>query len=98
MAIGTETEGSICNPATRQSLWAVKPTLGSVPNAHIMPVSHDLDIPGPMCRSVLDTANLLTVLKSNSKDNIASGGYTAAMKGANGWTRLSAGMVDPDRF
>lgn len=98
MAIGTETEGSLITPSTRQSLYTIKPALGSVPNAGIIPVSYQLDVAGPMCLSVHDTAVLLTVLQGNDSSNMPAGGYTSAMKGEAGWQEIRIGAVDPERF
>lgn len=98
MAIGTETEGSLISPSTRQSLYTVKPALGSVPNEGIMPVSVHLDVAGPMCTTVQDTADLLTVLMGDNKPDVPLGGYAAAMKGAAGWAELRIGALDPETF
>lgn len=98
MAIGTETEGSLISPSTRSSLYTVKPTLGSVPNEGVMPVSFHLDTAGPMCRCVKDTADLLTVLVGDGRPDVPSGGYAAAMKGAAGWRDLRVGTLDPEKF
>jgi amidase len=98
IAIGTETEGSLISPSTRQSLYTIKPTLGTVPNTGIMPVSIYLDVPGPMCRSVRDTADLLTVLAGKDHPNIPADGFNSAMKGAEGWKSLKVGTLDPVKF
>ncbi|KAJ4253829.1 hypothetical protein NW762_010224 [Fusarium torreyae] len=98
IAIGTETEGSIISPSTRQSLFTIKPTLGTVSNAGIIPVSVYFDVPGPMCRSAKDTADLLTVLAGPDHPNIPAGGFAAAMKGAEGWKSLRVGTLDPAKF
>ena len=98
MAIGTETEGSLISPSTRNSLYAIKPTLGTVPNAGIMPVSSHLDVAGPMCRCVKDTADLLTVLMGSNNPDVPPGGYAASMKGADGWKELKIGTLDPEKF
>jgi amidase len=98
MAIGTETEGSLISPSTRQSLYTIKPTLGTVPNAGIMPVSFYLDVAGPMCRSVKDTVDLLSILAGKDHPNIPAGGFNSAMKGAAGWKSLKVGTLDPAKF
>ncbi|KAJ2978115.1 hypothetical protein NUW58_g7597 [Xylaria curta] len=98
MAIGTETEGSLISPSTRQSLYTVKASLGAIPNEGIIPVSQYLDIPGPMCATVKDTADLLTVLVGDGKPDVPIGGYASAMKGAAGWADLRIGTLDPERF
>jgi amidase len=98
MAIGTETDGSLISPSSRHSLYTIKPTLGSVPNAGIMPVSFHLDTAGPMCSTAKDTADLLTVLMDGNRPDIPDGGYAAAIKGADGWRELRVGTLDPEKF
>lgn len=58
-AIGTETSGSIINPAIQNSLVGLKPTVGLVSRSGIIPISSSQDSPGPMTRTVADTALLL---------------------------------------
>ena len=59
LAIGTETDGSITSPASMCGLVGVKPTVGLVSRAGIIPIAHSQDTAGPMCRSVTDAAVLL---------------------------------------
>jgi amidase len=66
VTVGTETDGSILSPATAQSLVGVKPTLGLVPGAGILPIATSQDCAGPMCRTVADAAALLEVLTGES--------------------------------
>lgn len=61
-AIGTETDGSIMCPANANGIVGIKPTVGLVSRAGIIPISHTQDTAGPMARSVADAALLLTVL------------------------------------
>jgi amidase len=58
-AIGTETDGSVVCPATANSLVGLKPTLGVVSRAGIIPIAHSQDTAGPMARTVTDVAILL---------------------------------------
>jgi amidase len=62
LAIGTETDGSIVCPASLCGVVGLKPTVGSVPTAAVVPISASQDSPGPMARSVADVAALLSVL------------------------------------
>jgi amidase len=62
LAIGTETDGSIICPATMNGVVGIKPTLGLVSRAGIVPISHSQDTAGPMARSVADAAAMLTVI------------------------------------
>jgi amidase len=61
-AIGTETSGSLLNPATQSGLVTVKPTVGLVSRAGVVPISHSQDTAGPLTRTVQDSAILLNVL------------------------------------
>jgi len=58
-AIGTETDGSIVCPSTANGLVGIKPTLGLVSRAGIIPIAHSQDTAGPMTRTVRDAAILL---------------------------------------
>jgi len=92
-SIGTETSGSLLNPASQNGLVTVKPTVGLISRAGILPISHSQDTAGPMTRTVRDAAMLLNVLAAKDPLDPATQGqrrpadYTAdlahdAMKGA----------------
>ena len=92
-SIGTETSGSLLYPASMNGLVTVKPTVGLVSCAGIVPISHSQDTAGPMTRTVRDAAMLLNVLAAKDPLDPATGrqrrpaDYTAdlatdAMKGA----------------
>lgn len=66
-AIGTDTGGSIRQPAAFCGIVGFKPTHGSVPTDGIFPLAPSLDVIGPMTRSVKDAALLFDVLKSSGK-------------------------------
>ena len=55
-AIGTETNGSITCPSSANGLVGIKPTVGLLSRAGIIPISHTQDTPGPMARNVTDAA------------------------------------------
>lgn len=61
-AIGTETDGSIVCPSSANSLVGIKPTVGLISRAGIIPLSHTQDTAGPMTRTVADAAILLGAL------------------------------------
>src|SRR5437899_122701 len=63
-AIGTETDGSITGPSAVENIVGLKPTLGLVSQAGIIPIANEQDPAGPMARSVTDVAILLGVLQS----------------------------------
>jgi amidase len=92
-SIGTETSGSLLHPASRNGIVTVKPTVGLISRAGIMPIAHSQDTAGPMTRNVRDAAVLLNVLAAvDPRDPVTErqrrpADYTAdltrdAMKGA----------------
>jgi amidase len=62
VAIGTETDGSVVCPSSANSLVGIKPTVGLVSRAGIIPIAHSQDTAGPMARSVTDAAILLNAI------------------------------------
>jgi amidase len=61
-AIGTETSGSLLSPASQNGVVTVKPTVGLISRAGIVPIAHSQDTAGPLARTVRDAAILLNVL------------------------------------
>ena len=59
VAVGTETDGSIVSPSSVCGIVGIKPTVGLVSRAGIVPIAHSQDTAGPMARSVADAAALL---------------------------------------
>ena len=62
VAVGTETDGSIVCPASVNSVVGIKPTVGLVSRAGVIPISHSQDTVGPFGRTVADAAALLGAL------------------------------------
>ena len=62
VGIGTETDGSIVCPSGTNSLVGIKPTIGLVSRAGIIPIAHSQDTAGPMSRTVADAAILLEAI------------------------------------
>ena len=61
-ALGTETSGSLLSPANQNGIVTVKPTVGLISRAGIIPIAHSQDTAGPLTRTVRDAALLLNVL------------------------------------
>jgi aspartyl-tRNA(Asn)/glutamyl-tRNA(Gln) amidotransferase subunit A len=61
-ATGSDTGGSVRNPASFCGIVGLKPTYGRVSRAGIIPLSWSLDHAGPMARTVTDTARLLQAI------------------------------------
>ena len=60
--IGTDTGGSVRIPSAWCGLTGLKTTIGRVSVHGVLPLSHTLDTPGPMCRCVKDTAWMYRLL------------------------------------
>src|SRR5665213_1831775 len=72
VAIGTETDGSIVSPSSLNGLVGIKPTVGLVSRAGIIPISHSQDTAGPMARTVRDAAILLGVMAGADEEDAAT--------------------------
>ena len=66
LSVGAETAGSIVSPAARASVVGMRPSHGLVSLDRVIPISDEVDTPGPFGRSVADVASLLTALASGS--------------------------------
>jgi amidase len=86
VAIGAETDGSIVCPANANGVVGIKPTVGWVSRAGIIPIAHSQDTAGPLARTVTDAAILLGAIAGVDPDDPA----TAASRGQ--------GLVDYTRF
>lgn len=106
-AIGTDTGGSVRLPAGLCGIVGLKTTEGRLPTDGIVPLSHTLDTPGPMARSVADAALMYDVLTGRNSVDIdtdwrnTSGLYRELQRGVRG-LRLGAipdterAMTEPD--
>ena len=72
LAVGTETDGSVVCPSSANGLVGIKPTLGLISRAGIIPISHSQDTAGPMARTVKDAAILLTALAGSDPNDEAT--------------------------
>src|SRR3954464_789706 len=73
-AIGTDTGGSVRLPASFCGLTGLKVTIGRISAYGIIPLSSSLDTPGPMARTVEDTALLFNVLQGpDPQDQLTRG-------------------------
>jgi amidase len=90
LAVGTETDGSIVCPAAANGVVGIKPTLGLVSRAGIIPIAHSQDTAGPMARTVRDAALLLGALAGVDARDAATA--AARTKLQTDYTRF----LDPD--
>jgi amidase len=84
-AVGTETDGSIVCPSAINGIVGIKPTLGLVSRAGIVPIAHSQDTAGPMARTVADAAILLSALTGVDPRDPA----TAEQRGNAGQPRVA---------
>ena len=84
VAVGTETNGSIISPSTVCGVVGLKPTVGLVSRAGIIPISSSQDTAGPMGRNVRDVAILLGAIAGPDDRDPAT--REAAEKGRNDYT------------
>ena len=61
-ALGSDTGGSIRNPASACGIVGLKPTYGLVSRRGVFPLAFTLDHVGPLTRSVADSALMLAVI------------------------------------
>lgn len=62
VGVGSETDGSVVCPSSMCGIVGIKPTLGLISRAGIIPIAHSQDTAGPMARTVWDAALLLGIL------------------------------------
>ncbi|HEV7609752.1 MAG TPA: amidase [Steroidobacteraceae bacterium] len=100
LAVGTETDGSVTCPASVTGLVGLKPTVGLISGAGIVPISHTQDTAGPMAATVQDAATLLTALAESRgkapRTNYSAGLDAGALKGVRlGVARFIKGFSPP---
>jgi len=88
LGLGTETGGSIQNPAAAQALVGVKPTFGLVPLEGALPMDATYrDVVGPIARTVRDAALALDVIAGPTPEDRAT---YAAVASASGFIDMNA--------
>jgi len=73
-SLGSETDGSITSPASMCALVGMKPTVGLVSRAGVIPISSSQDTVGPIARTVADAAIVLTAIAGADPDDPATAG------------------------
>ena len=71
-ALGSDTGGSIRTPAAYCGVVGLRPTYGVVSTRGLVPLAWSLDTVGPMCRSVNDTALLLSGIAGYDPEEVGS--------------------------
>jgi amidase len=70
VGVGSETDGSVVCPSSACGLVGIKPTLGLISGAGIIPIAHSQDTAGPMARTVTDAAILLGAMSEGGHDYV----------------------------
>ena len=95
-ALGSDTGGSVRNPASMCGIVGMKATYGRVSRRGVLPLSYSLDHVGPMTRTVTDNALLLNVISGHDPQDPGSNrdavpDFSAALdEGVNG---LRVGVI-----
>jgi aspartyl-tRNA(Asn)/glutamyl-tRNA(Gln) amidotransferase subunit A len=74
-AIGTDTAGSVREPAALCGVVGLKPTYGRVSARGVVPLSQSLDHVGPIARNVSDAAVLFEAICSAARDKVADANW-----------------------
>ena len=77
MALGTDTGGSVRNPASSCGIVGLKPTYGLVSRRGVFPLAFTLDHVGPLTRTVADNALLLDAIAGHDPADPGSAPSTA---------------------
>ena len=72
VAIGTETNGSVSCPSSVNGIVGIKPTVGLVSRAGIIPISSTQDTAGPMANSVSSAAKILEIISGVDLNDTAT--------------------------
>jgi amidase len=81
VAVGTETDGSVVCPSGANGLVGIKPTLGLLSRAGIVPISAEQDTAGPMARNVTDAAVLLGTMTGIDPNDPATAAQAGNARG-----------------
>ena len=92
-ALGTDTGGSIRQPAALTNTVGLKPTYGRVSRYGVIAFASSLDQVGPITRSVLDAAALLQILavhdpQDSTSSNAPAPNYLSEIEGGVSGVRL----------
>lgn len=98
-AIGSETAGSIRQPSSWCGIVGLKPTYGRVSRFGVVAMGSSLDCPGPMGKTVEDTAILLNVMAGHDPHDGTSSSqavpdFKATMKDGIKGMRIGMAYID----
>jgi len=72
ISVGSETAGSIRQPASWCGVVGFKPTYGRVSRFGVIAMKSSTDSPGPICKTVDDAANLLEIMSGTDPHDATS--------------------------
>ncbi len=99
LGLGTETGGSIQNPAAAQALVGIKPTFGLVPLDGVVPIDAAyLDVVGPLAKTVYDAASTLDVIAGPTVEDLATYASVGHMPEEGYAALLSDSALEGKRF
>ncbi len=104
VSVGSETSGSLIQPARVSGVAALRPSQGLVSRDYVIPLGPDLDTPGPMGRSLTDVAIMLTVMagvdendaKTEDAASLAGTDFTQFLSQEEA-QKLRVGVIIPTR-
>ena len=97
IALGTETDGSLVQPASRAALYVLKPTVGAVHTKGIWTLSKTFDVVGAMAKSVVDVATVTEcLLKDSARQSLPKDGFTSFLAGS--FKDLRIGFLSPEEW
>jgi Asp-tRNA(Asn)/Glu-tRNA(Gln) amidotransferase A subunit family amidase len=91
-SIGTDSLGSILNPADRCGVVGLRATFGRIPTAGAMPLTPSLDRIGPICRGVEDAALVLAAINASDLTSATSIDMGFDYRAALDLSRLTVGI------
>ena len=99
LGLGSETGGSIQNPAASQALVGVKPTFGLVPVEGVVPINSTyVDVVGPLAKTVHDAAVTLDIIAGPTIEDLATFASEGHIPEAGYASALSTTALQGKRF
>lgn len=98
IALGTETDGSITCPASVNGVYAIKPSMGQVSRAGVVPLSSSQDSVGPMAHSLKDALAVLSVIQGEDLDDTSTHHFNRAPASITLKSSLRIGALPASKF
>ncbi|KAG0544911.1 hypothetical protein BDA96_02G317100 [Sorghum bicolor] len=88
VTLGSETDGSILCPSSRNSVVGIKPTVGLTSRSGVIPIMPLQDTIGPMCRTVSDAVHLLDAIVGYDEFDAEATGAASKYIPQGGYTQF----------